>query len=286
MYKTFMIDQLSPRSRGIHLAFGGWYAQGTERYAHYRAEGSSHDDATLRMVRYILSASGERDADGVFHPWSPGDHPDANIKNRYTLIRSLVWNCEDRLDSPFTTVILANGKPAVELTFNFDAFTLDGETISLSGHIDELVEANGQYYVKDDKTTKGALSAAYFRQYTPHNQMSLYATAGRVILDKPIAGVIIRAAQIGVNFTRFATGQAPRPRAILDEWLADTKWWVKQAREYAIAGYWPRNDKSCDKFGGCPLRAVCGVSPSHRQAWLDQDFEHHEWNPLQPRGEL
>lgn len=283
LYQYQMLEQWSPRHRSIHLTFGGLYASGVEHYARYRAENCTHDDATLRMVRYILESSGERSPDGLWTAWSPGDHPDANIKNRYTLVRSLVWNCEERNASALRTVILANGQPAVELTFNFAAFEIEGETISLSGHMDELVEANDQYMVLDDKTTKGPLSASYFRQYTPNNQMSLYAVAGKVILDKPISGVMIKAAQIGVTFTRFQIGQASRPASVLAEWLEDTKAWITLARTYAIAGRWPMNDKSCGNYGGCPFQKVCAVSPSHREAWLQDDFVKSEWNPLIPR---
>jgi len=286
LYKYQMIDQWSPKSRGIHLMFGGLYASGVEHYAHYRAAGDDHDTATLKMVRWVLENSGTRSDDGVWVPWSPGDHKDANIKNRYTLIRSLVWNVEEHLTSPFQTVVLADGRPAVELTFNFDAFEIEGETVSLSGHLDRLAEANGELWVLDDKTTKGALNAQYFKGYTPHNQMSLYAIAGKVIADRPVRGVLIRAAQIGVGFTRFATGQAPRPSAVLTEWLHNTETWIRQAREYAIADYWPMNETSCDKFGGCAFRDVCAVSPSHRPQWLEEGFERREWNPLIARGDI
>lgn len=282
LYQYQMIEGWTPRSKGIHLAFGGWYASGVERYAHHRAAGMSHDDAVLAMVKWALEATGTVDADGVWTPWESGDE----YKNRYTLIRTLVWNVEDRLHSPWRTVILANGKPAVELSFTFPAFEIESEIISLSGHMDEMVENAGTIWVKDDKTTKSPLDARYFAQYTPHNQMTLYTIAGRVVYHKQTAGVLIRAAQIGVGFSRFATQQATRPQAVLDEWMQDTKFYVSQAREFAIANYWPMNDKSCDKFGGCPFRKVCAVSPSHRAAWLESDFERRRWNPLESRGDI
>lgn len=281
-YHYQIIEHWSPRSKGIHLYFGGLYASGVERYAHYVAEGSSHDTALVRMVRWVLENSGERDESGVWTAWDSQDP----YKNRYTLIRTLVWNCEDRLTSPFKTVILANNKPAVELTFNFAAFEIEGETISLSGHMDELVEFDGECFVKDDKTTKGPLTASYFQQYSPNNQMSLYTLAGQVILDKPVRGVLIRAAQIGVNFSRFQTAQVPRPKAVLTEWFHDTEIWIRLARQFALADHFPRNDKSCGNYGGCPFQKVCSISPSHRQAWLEQDFEKREWNPLSPRGDI
>ena len=61
------------------------------------------------MVRFALNASGSRDAEGTWSSWESGD----SYKNRYTLIRSLVWYVEENLYSAYQTVILANGKPAV-----------------------------------------------------------------------------------------------------------------------------------------------------------------------------
>jgi hypothetical protein len=282
LYYYQMIERWQPKSKGIHLAFGGWYASGVERYAHHIASGLDHEEAVMRVVEWALKVTGERDEEGKWIAWESGD----DFKNRYTLVRSLVWNMDDRLDSHWNTVILANGKPAVELSFNFHAFDLDGEAISLSGHMDELVENNGQVWVKDDKTSKGQLDARYFQQYTPHNQMSLYSIAGKIIYGDKISGVLVRGAQIGVGFTRFATGQVPRTEAVLNEWLEDTKHYVRSARDMAINNYWPMNDKSCDKFNGCPFRRVCAVSPNHRKSWLEADFVKREWNPLVARGDI
>lgn len=290
-YQYQMLEAWEPKSRGVHLVFGGLYAAALERYSHTRAAGGSHDEATLKMVRWALEASGERDEEGTWFPWKPvledgTPHPDANIKNRYTLIRSLVWNVEDRLSSPFQTLILANGKPAVELSFNFQAFTIAGEPVSLAGHMDEVVTLDdNRVYVRDDKTTGSALGAQYFSRYTPDNQMSLYSIAGKVILDRPIAGVLVKAAQIMVGGTRFQTGQVTRPEAVLTEWLEDARYYITQARDFALRSHWPMNDKSCFL---CSFKKVCAVSPSHREAHLREDFVRRQvpWNPLISRGDI
>lgn len=283
LYYYQMILQYEPRGKGIHLAFGGWYAAALERYAHSRASGESHDTATIRMVRYALEQSGERDEDGTWLPWSPTE-PDANLKNRYTLIRTLVWNAEERLTSPFSTYILANGRPATELSFNFPAFEIDGHEISLSGHMDEVVtEDDNSLWVRDDKTSKNALDANYFARYTPDNQMSLYSYAGKIVLERPIRGVLVKAAQIGVNFSRFRTAQIPRPPAVLAEWFTDTFYWISQAKSFAERNYWPMNDRSCFL---CSFKKICAVSPSHREAHLKEDFVKRVWNPLSARGDI
>lgn len=283
LFNYTYVEQWQPASKGVHLAFGGWYAAGLEHYAKVRASGLSHDAASISMVRYVLAATW---IDGA--GWAPPpDHKDASIKNRVNLIRSLIWNVEERLTSPFQTYIKSTGRAAVEESFLFHAFNIEGEDIHFAGHLDEIVQDEGSgLWVRDDKTTKSALSQFYFTQFTPNNQMSLYSIAGKVVLGEPVRGVLVKAAQIGVNFTRFATAQVPRPQAVLDEWLLDSKQWISQARHYAITGHWPRNDKSCGNWGGCPFQKVCAVSPSHRAAWLAEDFVRAPpLNPLEQRGE-
>ena len=283
-----MILKWQPKRKGLHLTFGSLYASGVEAYAKYRALGMTHDEATLNMIRTVLEMAGERDADGTWHPWNPEpDHPDAKLKNRYTLIRTLVWNVEDCKGSAYETIIKANGKPAVEESFNFYAFDVGDSAIALSGHFDKVVRhtGTGDIYISDDKTTKSQLNAQYFRRYAPDNQVSLYSIAGKIVLNLPVKGVLIRAAQILVEGSRFATQEIPRNPAVLEEWLDDTKYWVGQAQSFARDNRWPRNDKSCNDFGGCAFQQVCNRPASHRPAWLREDFVKRPWNPLEARGE-
>lgn len=262
-----------PPRTNVHLTFGQLYHAGLERYDHSRAAGLSHEDASTAMVEWAMKESA-------------GWVSDDPIKNRTSLIRSLVWAAEDEQHSPLQTVILANGKPAVELSFRFPAFEAGGETIYLSGHLDKVAKHESQSWIVDRKTTAGPLNATYFRQFNPHNQMTLYTIAGRVILAKPPAGVLIAAAQIGVNFTRTATRPTLRAPAALDEWMADTQWWINRAHEFAVQGHWPANDKSCGNYGGCPFIPVCSVAPAFRKRWLADDYIKFDWNPLKIRGDI
>lgn len=273
-----------PRGLSIHLRFGQLYHAGLERYDHAVAAGLDHDAATLLMVRWTMENSGAVADDGTWTPWDSSDP----IKNRYTLIRSLVWQVESNLGSPLQTIILANGKPAVELSFNFEAFEIGGEPISLAGHMDKLARQAGtqQVFVVDHKTTKGALNDNFYRSFSPHNQFSLYTIAGRVVLGEKCDGVMVNAAQIAVGFTRFGQRPIGRSEGVLTEWLSEAQYWIGQAREFALAQHWPGNDKSCSSYGGCPFARVCSVSPTHRKAWLAQDFDKWEWNPLIARGDI
>lgn len=271
-----------PRQTSVHLEFGIWFHGGCERYDHARAGGADHQEALRVAVRWLMQETWNKT---LRRPWY-SDHPS---KNRLTLIRSVVWYLEEfGAEDNLHTVLLASGKPAVEVSFAFAANreTRAGEPQLLCGHIDRVVEFNGELYISDRKTTGGALGPSFFQQFSPSNQMSLYATAGHVALDIPVRGIIIDGVQVGATFSRFQRGLSPRTRDQLDEWLAGVDWWLGEMEACATRGQWTMNDKSCDMYGGCQFRGVCSRAPGAREAWLKTDFQRRTWDPLQRRGDV
>jgi len=280
-YFYSMIEGWRTKADSVHLDFGLHYHHGLELYDRLRAEGQPHEEAVAAMVGEAMKWTWAESA-----PWSP-DHPS---KNRETLIRSLIWYTEHFKDDSAKTVILANGKPAVELSFKLELDrgpmdTARGGAVPyvLCGHMDRVVEYLNGTYVTDRKTSSSTITSNYFDQYNPDNQMSLYTLAGRVIYNLPIRGIIIDAAQIAVGFTRFSRGPTYRTESQLEEWLEDSYHWFSIAEGFARNGYWPMNDKSCHKYGGCPFRKICSKSPEVRATFLATDFYKYEWNPLVPR---
>ena len=212
-------------------------------------------------------------------------------------------------DDPAQTYILNDGTPAVELSFRFELdwgpevadercngwerrvliARVRPQPYLLCGHLDRVVSFNDQLLVMDRKTSTTTLSAYYFNQYEPHNQMSLYTLAGKIILNAPIRGVIIDAAQVLLEKPNaFARGFTYRTEDQLEEWLADLRVTLAFAESCATTGHFPMNDTSCDKFGGCRFRGVCSKSPSVRDRFLAADFtklpENERWNPMAVRG--
>ena len=297
LYEYQMIEGWRPRGSGVHLVFGQHYHSALECYDKYRAlePERTHDEAVHNTVHELLLWTWDRENG----PWT-SDHPS---KNRETLVRSVVWYLDQFKDDPAATLILANGKPAVELSFRMEldwgpkltevwySNNINEENqlrghkqpYILSGHLDRVVDFGGQKYVMDRKTTGSSPTPHYFDGFAPDNQMSIYTLAARVQFSTPVAGVIIDAAQIAVGFTRFQRGFTYRTEAQLEEWLADFRFWTAQAEGFAETGYWPMNDKSCNQFGGCTFRRICSKNPEMRQTFLESDFERKPWNPLQSR---
>lgn len=275
-YYLTMIEQWGPKRVSYHLFFGQIIHSALETYDHMRAQGRTHDEATREAVHHALK---ETWIDGK--PWESGD----SKKSRFTLVRAIVWYLETYSTDPCETVILANGKPAVELSFKLELGQLapNGEPYLLCGHLDRLVHFGGTIRFLDRKTTGSALSELFFKQFSPHNQMSAYDMASSVIMGPQVRGGIIDGIECAVGFNRFGRSLISRTAAQRQEWLETTLIYIRQAETYATRNDWPQNDTACSHYLGCPFREVCSKDPAVRAEFLRADFTKKVWNPLQSR---
>lgn len=311
LYQYVMIDGWQGKTESLHLRFGIEYHLALQDYDIFRANDIDHDDAVHDVVQALLLRTGD------FRP-SVEDYGNvAKYKNRENLVRTVIWYLDHFKDDPATTYIMENGKPAVELSFRFELDwgpttaeqkcvnghdRCDGGPVHgcpycerqpylLSGHIDRVVEYSGDLYAMDRKTTKSQPGSWYYSMYEPDNQMTLYTLASRVILNTPVKGVIIDAAQIQIDASKFGRGFTFRTQEQLEEWLKDLAYVFEAAEKYATENYWPQNDKHCNSFRseesgqvGCPFREVCSKSPQVRDRFLASNFVKGEpWNPLKAR---
>ena len=304
LYYYTMIEGWSPKGEPIHLRFGIEYHQALHDFEKYKAEGAPYDDALRNTIRDLLIR---------IHNWHPDPSRDSEkVKSKDNLVRTVIWYLDKFREDQAETVILANGLPAMEVSFKFEldwgpatqyiaVHERDSEAADadekhnaiaqpylLCGHLDRVVEYSNSFFVMDRKTTSMTLpSSYYFNRFEPNNQMTLYSFAGQVVLGSPIRGVIIDAAQIAMGFSRFERGITYRTPDSLEEWLEDLQILLKHNEDYADADYWPMNDTACDKFGGCRFREVCSKSTGIRQNFLRSDFDQlpleERWNPLKPR---
>lgn len=279
-YKYRIIDGWTGRLENADLKFGILFHSATERYDHARAKGLSYDEAVRLAVRWALAQTWDYE---LGRPWL-SDH---KSKNRLSLIRTLVWYFDQFQNDPLETVVLANGKPAVELSFQLDLLDFKsptGEPVLLCGHLDRIAKQDGddsKLFIVDKKTTGNQVSGDYFSQFHPDNQMSTYYTGGRIAYSAKIKGIIVDAVQVGVTFSRFQRGFVSRSDGELEEWLEDTKWWIKLIWQSALSDRWPKNDKNC-RF--CPYQQICNKAPSMRDEWLKASFVRAPWDPLAIRS--
>ena len=278
-YQYAIIDGWTPRSTSVHLTFGQHYHSALEHYDHAKFAGADHEEATRVATKHALEVTWENG-----RPWF-SDH---NNKNRYTLVRSIVWYLEQFEDDPLVTIRLANGKPAVELSFRFetDFKSPDGAPFVYCGHIDRLATMNDEPYVVDRKTTASTIGSDFFDKFNPDNQFSGYSFSSKVVWQVPTRGIIVDGAQIAVTFSRFRRGIVPISEASLEEWYKDLGYWLNLAVSFAINNYYPMNRKSCGNYGGCQFRSICSKSPGVREQWLKAGFVKRIWDPLKVRGDI
>ena len=252
----------------VHLRYGSEYHQSMHDYEVLRAEGFTHRDAMFDVVRALTLR-----LDG----WNP-DHPK---KNRQTLLRTVIWHMEKYENDHAQTWIMSNGKPAVEITFNFplDFGPTADQPYVLCGKLDRIVVFNGDLFVMDYKTTTISLNDSYWKQFRMNDQMSLYTLAGKIVFQAPIKGVIVDAAQILVGGTNFERGIVYRTQDQLDEWVDNLRFYLDNQNSNAM------NDASCiTRYGPCEFLEICGRTPQVRERFLKSSFVQEEpWNPLQPK---
>lgn len=309
-YNMTILQGYQSRGSNVHLHFGLCYHSALEHYDKRRATGEGHEAALADTVRHTLTISrtplhkhdcgcgnslsiatrleacnicGRTDitVTNVTQAWDSYD----KYKNLMNLVRTVVWYLDHFDQHPLETVILANGKPAVELSFKMETpwTAPDGAQYLMCGHLDKLAKMGDQTYIVDRKTTKSQLGSDYFNKYSPDNQMSLYTIAGRTVFGYNMTGVIIDGAQIGVNFSRFERGFTTRTPDHTDEWLKDAYIYIKQNEAYVAADHWPMNDKACGNFGGCTFADVCRKAPGVRKQFLETGFDKRIWDPLKNR---
>lgn len=266
-----------------HLVFGTIFHAATELYDRLRARGAEHEESIKHAVRYAFVATWDFD---IGRPWV-SEEP---TKSRNTLVRTIILYLDKYKDSPLETLILSNGKPAVELSFRLDIEipAPTGEHYLLCGHIDKAVIAGDKIKILDKKTTKYALDDNYFKQFSPDVQMDVYPFAGQIIFSTQIDGMIIDAAQILVNGSRFRREAISRSEGQLNEFFDEFLIYLKELERNISDNYWPMRKTSCG-FGRmqCLFRPVCSSDPSMRQEILDTFYRKRKtWDPKVPREEF
>ena len=291
LYQYTMIEGYIPNEDSVHLRFGQEYHKALEDYDRLIFAGEERDVAIHTVVGELLVRCAGWNVDRTIRA--------GKYKNLDTLLSLIIDYLDKYIDDPAQTYALADGVPAVELSFRFELdwgphgnsiqeFEQGAQPYLLCGHLDRIVTLNDDLYVMDRKTTTAAMGDYYMAQFEPNNQMSLYTLASQIVLFSPVKGVIIDGAQILLEKENsFKRGFTFRTKDQLDEWVSDLRYWFAQAESYAIADYWPMNDTACDKFGGCRFRGICSKSPQVRGQFLKSGFtqlpQEERWNPLKPR---
>ncbi len=292
-YYYSIILGFQPRHESVHLTFGLLMHQSLEHYHHARAQGKSHADSLDFAIDFALKATWVK---ALKRPWQSDD----TYKNRWTLLRTVVGYLDKYGENDsLETVILANGKPAVELSFSFRSGFVSRTTkedILFSGHLDRLATLNGDAYIPDTKTTKSELSARFWCSFNPSTQFGMYLLAGEIVYKLPVKGLIVDGAQVLVSESRFDRHLITKDKFQMEEFYSGTGKWLARMEDCADEANsgaiedpsqaYEMNEESCSKYLGCDFQSICSRSPSSRQVFLEQGFKRRVWDPLQRRGDI
>lgn len=301
-YQLTFVQDLVPNVSSPHLDFGLLLHKGREIYYRAIVAGLSHNGALVTCLRKVIELSGRYveeaqaspenlldqvvgsalPADGsaaprVWQPWRSGH----KLKDLYHCLLALTWYLDHYQHDSFTTFILADGKPAVELSFKLGLGFPDpsGVEYFISGHIDRVATCDDLHWLSDLKSSTAPLNDNYFSQFNPSNQMTLYQLAGQAIFGFAIQGMMIDAVQVLANGVNLQRGFIHRTQDQLQAWLGELKLWIAQAELYAKSGIWPMNDTACSHYGGCAYQPICAAPKSQQEAQRKLHYVKRVWDP-------
>lgn len=282
-YRLEILEGWTTKQENVHFKFGILLHSAREKYEYARVRGLDHDACLDVALDYVLRETWNTT---LRRPWI-SDHPK---KNRLTLIQTVVWYLDAKAkDDPLETVILANGKPAVELSFRFNSgvkTTKTQEDIILCGHMDRIAKLGINHYVPDIKTSSSDVTSPnWVKQFSPHNQFTIYTIAGKVAFDFDISGVMVDGIYIMSEGIRMHRAPIPRSLENLEEFMQDFAAVTREMEISATTQHWRKNEMACGMYGGCPWRDMCNKGEASRQKWLQAEYTKRVWDPMIPRGE-
>lgn len=213
--------------------------------------------------------------------WLPTD----KYKHRLSLVRLVAGYCFDMEARPnWKPYKFDTGLPAVELSFKLPLPIENkyGEPYVLAGHIDSIMDNEGELFPADNKTTKKGLTNSYWKRYSPNVQVDAYDLAGATLFEQlKLKGVVIEAAQVLVSDApRFGNQIFYRNDEQRREFLLDLEALLQEMQFNAERNYWPRRTVNCPM---CIFQEICSKPPTRREDFLKADFHIRKWNPLEER---
>lgn len=276
-YYYSIVYGFQPRSESVHLTFGILLHEAVEKYWIFRLKHQmAHRDAQMEVVQHIMAST-----------WSEGRpwQSDSKWKNRFTLVRTVVWYLDTYQNDPIKTIYIgSNDNVAVELPFKMEtgyhALTVN-EPFTLCGRLDRIGELNDVRYITDVKSTQHTLDENYYKQFNPNNQFTIYTIAAKTVYGTLVDGIIVDACQVAQSFSRFDRNIVQRTESQLNAWHHDLGYHLNNLEHCAANDDWPMNDNVCGMYGGCPFRGVCsGVSETSKRFTLRTEFKRRVWDPF------
>jgi hypothetical protein len=154
------------------------------------------------------------------------------------------------------------------------------------GRFDQILEWNGQLWVRDFKTTS-RMGKSYPKMFDPNDQMTCYTWAASQLSGRKVQGVIIQVIyntkNIGPEHHQFISTRSP---AHIEEWQANVEREATIIDQHTEEGYFPMRTTGCNDFNGCYYRDCCALSSwKMRDKWLESHTVESHWDFMNPDAE-
>jgi hypothetical protein len=156
-------------------------------------------------------------------------------------------------------------------------------------NVDLTVHCRGKRWIVDYKSHKNSgFYPMWIKPWQTSSQMTGYIYTYRQLVGDEVAGVFI----VGVLVKMLKAGPAPdfiiipveKTDGLLEEWRRDLLATYQRLIINRRSGHWAKNDKACDKWGGCPYIELCVTDPSLRQLSIDSNFRRVVWDADQRKA--
>jgi hypothetical protein len=171
------------------------------------------------------------------------------------------------------------------------------EEVFYIGRLDKVISHREQgRLIVEHKTTgwyakDSGFRSDYIESFSPNSQVDGYLFAGNSLYDPGPREIWVDAALTHKTVhDKFKFIPINRQFAQLDNWLAETKEWVRRivldteryeaddGKQAMVA--FPKNTGSCHTYGGCTYRDVCKYMPDPRTIGIPSGFRVERWEPF------
>ena len=242
------------------------------------------------------------------HCLQPVDHRIAyicpeKVKNRRTLVRSVIALCDALARSNIRAKVLPDGRIGSELRWfkELHLVSPDGKPYTMTGSFDGAATSGTTHSVIPEyKTTQREPNEKYWSGLEMSPQVHTYSWAGVGEFGQGTR-VVIFGIHIGVGFTEVYQKAVYFSPERLAEWEEDLAGVIQEAEIRAQLAVqleaqsqdpstaFPRRLSACSSLPGapttpCPFRDYCSISPVDREGFLEANFVVEHWNPIAAKG--
>lgn len=156
-----------------------------------------------------------------------------------------------------------------------------------AGRLDKVIEYRGEKLVIEHKTTTdykkdGGFRSTYTESWYTDSQVKGYQFGASMFFPGLINVWVDAALVHKKEHGHFRFIPISHATPLLEEWINDTRDWIRRVESDTARGYFPKNENSCvGKYGPCPYINVCRTTPDNALGTEAPDgYKVEKWQPF------